>query len=99
MKLTPEEAVLQVYRGKSNMIIAARAAEIDVSELKHLLLKMIQKTPINVCHQLALPLKNEQEKSTPIQPIPASLESSVVREDRLHRQKRQSHDELGGRSP
>ena len=57
MKLQVNEAVLQVYRGQSNVIKAARAADLEVEELKRLLLKMVQKTPIEVSHQLALPLQ------------------------------------------
>ena len=65
MKIETEEAVRCVFHGKANMIVAARAAGIELDELKHLLKKMIERTPECINYQLVIPFKkeNEQEKS------------------------------------
>ena len=55
-KLSIEEAVNLCYRGRSNMVKAAKAADVDMDVLKRLLAEKVRRTPIEVNHQLVLPL-------------------------------------------
>ena len=56
MNLSIEEAVNLCYRGRSNMVKASKAADVDVEVLKRLLAEKVRRTPVEVNHQLALPL-------------------------------------------
>ena len=56
MKLSIEEAVNLCYRGRSNMVKAAKAADVDIDVLKRLLAEKVRRTPVEVNHQLVLPL-------------------------------------------
>ena len=54
--MTIQEAVDLVYRGRSNMVKAAKAANVDMDVLKRLLAEKVKRTPIELNHQLILPL-------------------------------------------
>ena len=54
MKITIREAVDLCYRGRSNMVKASQAAEVDIEILKRLLLEKVQRTPIELTIQLPL---------------------------------------------
>ena len=56
MKITIEEAVNLCYRGRSNMVKAAKNADVDLDVLKRLLTEKVKRTPVEVNHQLVLPL-------------------------------------------
>ena len=56
MKITIEEAVDLCYRGRSNMVKAAKNADVDLDVLKRLLTEKVKRTPVEVNHQLVLPL-------------------------------------------
>lgn len=56
MKITIEEAVNLCYRGRSNMVKAAKSADVDVEILKRLLAEKVARTDVEINHQLVLPL-------------------------------------------
>ena len=57
MNLSIEEAVNLCYRGRSNMVKAAVAADVDVEILKRLLAEKVKRTDVEINHQLVLPLQ------------------------------------------
>ena len=54
--MTIQEAVELCYKAKINMIKAAKEANVDVDVLKRLLAEKVRRTPIELNHQLILPL-------------------------------------------
>ena len=56
MKLSIEEAIDLCYRGRSNMVKAAQAADVDVEVLKLLLAEKVSGKVVELEQQLILPL-------------------------------------------
>ena len=56
-RATVKQAVDMLYHGRSNVIAAANAAEIDPDVLKRLLLEKIKSSPDFAPLQLTLPIK------------------------------------------
>ena len=56
MKLSIEEAIDLCYRGRSNMVKAAQAADVDVEVLKRLLAEKVSGKVVELEQQLILPL-------------------------------------------
>ena len=56
MKLSIEEAIDLCYRGRSNMVKAAQAADVDVEVLKRLLAEKVSGKVVELEQQLIIPL-------------------------------------------
>ena len=56
-QITIKQAVDMLYRGRSNLIKAAKAADVDPDVLKKLLLEMVRNTPPEAPLQLTLDLR------------------------------------------